>query len=239
MEEGPDMYRKELNERSPLRVFEKSIHGGLGPGNIGVAVGRAGVGKTAMLVGIALDDLMRGRKVLHVSLDQSVDKVRGYYDEIFMDLARTSGLDNVAREHLHMERNRHIHSYLDNSFSMGKLRDAVAFLKQHANFEPKALVIDGYDFAQARVQDLNELRDLARDLDAELWMSALTHRDAPVNERGIPEPVAHVAEAVSVIVAMSTQAHAVRIRLLKDHDSKEVSDSSIALDPTTMLLIKE
>ena len=38
------MYRKELNERNPLRLFEHSIHGGLGPGNIGVVVARHGIG---------------------------------------------------------------------------------------------------------------------------------------------------------------------------------------------------
>ena len=62
------MYRKELNERSPLRLFEHSIHGGLGRGNVGVVVARHGIGKTAFLVGIALDDAMRGRKVLHARL---------------------------------------------------------------------------------------------------------------------------------------------------------------------------
>ena len=48
------MHRKELNERSPLRVLEESIHGGLGRGNVGVIVARKGVGKTAFLVGVAL-----------------------------------------------------------------------------------------------------------------------------------------------------------------------------------------
>ena len=43
------MHRKELNERSPIRVLEASIHGGLGSGNIGVVVARHGVGKTAKL----------------------------------------------------------------------------------------------------------------------------------------------------------------------------------------------
>jgi hypothetical protein len=38
------MYRKDVNERSPMRVFEKSIHGGLGRGNVGVVAARAGVG---------------------------------------------------------------------------------------------------------------------------------------------------------------------------------------------------
>jgi len=59
------MYTKEINERSPLRVFEKSIHGGLGKGNLGVVMSRAGVGKTALLIGIALDDLMRALWVRH------------------------------------------------------------------------------------------------------------------------------------------------------------------------------
>ena len=82
------MHRKEINERSPLRVLEKSIHGGLGRGNVGVVVARHGIGKTAFLVGVGLDDLMRSRKVFHLSMGQSVDRVCAYYDEILMELAR-------------------------------------------------------------------------------------------------------------------------------------------------------
>jgi hypothetical protein len=36
------VYRKDVNERSPLRVFERSTHGGLGRGNLGVVISRAG-----------------------------------------------------------------------------------------------------------------------------------------------------------------------------------------------------
>ena len=60
-------HSKELNERSPLRVFERSIHGGVGEGKVGVVCAGPGVGKTAFLVGIALDYLMRGHQVLHVA----------------------------------------------------------------------------------------------------------------------------------------------------------------------------
>ncbi|MGH9869113.1 MAG: hypothetical protein ACREAA_13225 [Candidatus Polarisedimenticolia bacterium] len=233
------MYRKELNERSPLRVFEKSIHGGLGPGNIGVAVGRHGVGKTAFLVGVALDDLMRGRKVLHVALDQSVEKVRTYYDEIFMDLARSSGLEDVGLERLEMERNRNIHTYINGSFSVDRLREAIAFMREHAHFVPRAIVVDGYDFEKATTEGLADLRGVAQDLEAELWMAAITHRESQVNQRGIPEHVARVESALSVIVSLQHDGKAVHIRLLKDHDNPEVSDTPVALDPTTMLLIRE
>ena len=49
------MYRKFLNARSPLRLLEKGLHGGLGKGNLGLVLAGHGVGKTACLVGIALD----------------------------------------------------------------------------------------------------------------------------------------------------------------------------------------
>ena len=61
--------------------------------------------------GIALDDAMRGRKVLHVSLDKTVDHIREFYDEIFMDLAHSADLEDLPTERLDMERNRMIHTY--------------------------------------------------------------------------------------------------------------------------------
>src|SRR6476469_7700094 len=104
------MYRKDVNERSPRRVFEKPMHGGLGRGNVGVVAARAGVGKTALLVQIALDDLLRDRKVLHISHEQAVDHVRAYYDEIFHDLASLSRLEAPDEVHLDVERHRLIYS---------------------------------------------------------------------------------------------------------------------------------
>ena len=232
-------YRKDLNDRSPLRVFESSIHGGLGRGNIGVAVGRHGVGKTPFLVGVALDDLLRGRKVLHVALNTPWDKVREYYDEIFHDLARTSGLDDVAKEHREMERCRNIHTFLGHSFSISRLRDAIVLLREYGRFEPEAIMVDGYDFEKTTLSELGELRQIARDLNAEMWMTAAIHRDAKRDDRGIPEPVSRVADALSVIVSLKGDGKVVHISLLKDHESPDVSDLSIALNPTTMLLMQE
>jgi len=233
------MYRKDFNDRSPLRVFEKSIHGGLGRGNIGLAVGRHGVGKTAFLVGVALDDLMRGSKVLHVALDQSVEKVREYYDEIFMDLSRTAGFEDVGREHLEMERNRNIHTYINHSFSVARLREAIDFLKTYAHFSPDALIIDGFDFETAAPETVAELREVARENNAEMWMASITHRDAKRDARGVPETLVRFGDTISVIVNLAHEGRAVQIRLLKDHDNPQVSDSSIALNPTTMLLMQE
>ncbi|HET6373690.1 MAG TPA: hypothetical protein VFG76_10305 [Candidatus Polarisedimenticolia bacterium] len=233
------VHSKELNERSPLRVFERSIRGGLGPGNIGVVVARRGVGKSAFLVGVALDNLMRGKNVLHVSLGQSLGRVREYYDEIFLDLARTSRLEDREAVKREMEKHRHIHAFIGATFSVAKLRDEVSLLREFVHFSPNALLVDGWDFTAASRQDLAELHTLAKEFDAELWMSAVTHRESQKNERGIPEPVAHLESELDVIVRLAHDGKNVHVSLLKDHDNPKPSDARLALDPVTMLLIEE
>src|SRR5207245_5324433 len=166
------MYRKELNERNPLRLFEHSINGGLGRGKIGVVVARHGIGKTAFLVGIALDEAMRGRKTVHVSLDKTVDHMREFYDEIFMDLAHSAQLEDLASARLEMERNRIIHTYAGKSFTIPKLRHSINFLKEYARFDPACLIVEGFDFNRALLQDMEAFRELVREFNIEMWMSA-------------------------------------------------------------------
>jgi KaiC/GvpD/RAD55 family RecA-like ATPase len=230
------MLLKELTDRSPLRVFENSIHGGLGAGNLGVVVARHGVGKTAFLVDIALDDLMRGRRVLHVTIGRTIDHVREYYDEIFHDLAQMTELEGTAEIRREIESHRHIKAYLKDTFSIDHLRAHIAMLREVMGFVPVAIVMDGFDFASATAQDLEALRQVALDLKAEFWMTAHTHRTDPRDANGIPEPVAHLAGVFDVIVHMAHEGSASHLRILKDHDNPNVKDLAITLDPTTMML---
>jgi hypothetical protein len=233
------MYSKELNERSPLRLFEHSIHGGVGPGNIGVVVARHGLGKTAFLVGIAIDDAIRGRKVLHVSLDKTVDHMREFYDEIFMDLAHSANLEDLATARVDMERHRMIHTYTGGTFTIEKLRHSVQFLKEVAHFEPACLIIEGFGFEKATLAEIEALRQLAVEFNVELWMSAVTHRGVESDALGIPEPLTKFAPAIAVIVQMTDDSGSVKLALLKDHDNPNVANLTLALDPSTMLLVKK
>jgi KaiC/GvpD/RAD55 family RecA-like ATPase len=233
------MRRKEINERSPIRVLEASIHGGLGVGNIGVILARHGVGKTAFLVGVALDDLMRGRKVLHISLEHSSDRVRSFYDEVFTDLAREYAMEDMWKVRLEVERNRRIHCYLDGTFSIDKLGEAIKFMGIHGEFKPDAVIIDGFPFAEADTAHMKQLREIADRIECEMWMSAHTHREAVMNDNGVPEPIAHLENSFDVILRMAHDNKAVHVSLLKDHENEKVSDLKLALDPTTLLLVQE
>jgi len=76
------------------------------------------VGKTAFLVGIGLDALLSGQKVLHVSVSSPVGKVRKWYDDVLVEmLRREKKLEHWAAVQLEVERRRHIHTYLGRTFS--------------------------------------------------------------------------------------------------------------------------
>ena len=233
------MYRKELNERSPLRVFERSIHGGLGAGNLGLVLSRPGVGKSAFLVGVALDDLMRGRKVLHISVDNAnVERVRAYYEELFNELAESAHLEDRAATHLSIERNRMIQTYTHRCFELGKVRSGIKLAQEHMNFEPDLIVIEGFpDLDSAEATALDELHATARELECEMWLAGVSHRESKLDARGIPESVARFDDKVAVVVALEPNADRVHLRLLKDHDSPDVANLHIELDPKTLLLM--
>src|SRR6187431_1157607 len=204
------MYRKEVNERSPMRVFEKSMHGGLGRGNVGVVASRPGVGKTALLVQIALDDLLRDRKVLHISHEHAVDHVRAYYDEIFRDLAVTSKLDDPAGVKLDVERNRLLYSHVTQAAngppserggrsSIANILHAVVFARDVAHFEPDVIILDGFDLQHAGHEALAALSKLAAERSVELWLSA--NVEAASSKPGVlPAPLDRFASALDVVV---------------------------------------
>jgi KaiC/GvpD/RAD55 family RecA-like ATPase len=249
------VYRKEVNERSPMRVFEKSMHGGLGRGHVGVVLARAGVGKTSMLVQIALDDLLRDKKVLHISHDHAVDRVRAYYDEIFHDLAIAHELTQPQMVRLEMERNRLIYSHLEASkaappsvrggtSSIGRIQHTLTFSTDFAHFKPDAIIIDGFDFAKAKPEAVEELNQVAKDLNVELWLSAKTEEytetpaSAPSPE-STPAPLRRFFDMVDVIVLLQPERDEVRLQLIKDHDNPDVTDLHLHLDPNTMRVIND
>jgi hypothetical protein len=138
-----------------------------------------------------------------------------------------------------MERNRMIHTYAGKSFTIHKLRHSINFLKEYAHFDPACLILEGFDFEGATLEDMNAFQQLAADFNVEMWMSAVTHRGVPSNEHGIPEPLSKVASAIAVIVQMTDYSDGVHLSLLKDHDNPDVAKLKLALDPSTMLLVEK
>ncbi len=228
------MYKKYLTARSPLRLLEKGLHGGLGAGNIGVVLAGHGVGKTAFLVGVALDELLRARRVLHVCLDHTVAHVRAHYDTVFEDLASSTHLENAVELRAEIDRHRSIRVYPPNTLTASKLRDAVK-LEIDAGAKPSLLILEGLDCQTLPHDELSEIKALAAELGAEVWIStpAAEERVAVV-----PASLRKARDLISVVLALEPGDGIVGLRALKDHDNPDPTSLRVSLDPRTLLLVR-
>lgn len=234
------MWRDTMSRRNPMRIFEKCIHGGLGKGNLGVIMARAGVGKTACLIQISLENLFRGRNVLHFSIGKKVNDVRDWYNEILEDIIRSYNLNQPELIREEIESKRMILSYTDNIFSADRMETGFTRLNQLGGFVPDVVFIDGHFFDSLSRTDLERIKKMAYKNRLEIWFAVQTHREGfTMNERGIPAPCHLVDDLLSVIIFLEPFEHSVRLRLLKDHDNPNLLDLHLLLDPNTLLIKDE
>ncbi len=232
------MPEKTLIERSPVRIFERAIGGGLGAGNIGVVLSRKGVGKTGFLIGLAIDHLLQGKKVLYISTKESVEHINAFFDQIFHAMAAALDMNEVPQRQLLMERGRHILVYNRDYFSVEKLEQSVAFLKEAAGFTPDMVIMDGAPrFEKTEQWEIDGVRKLGAEWQAEVWTTANLHReDQETDERSVPVEVARFDDDLSVIVHLCPESDQVRVRITKEHGNAEIAQVQMGLDPRTLLL---
>jgi len=230
------MLLREMGQKSPVRIFEKSIHGGLGKGNIGSFMARAGVGKTACLVYLALDDMVRGNKVLHFGVEKSVNKIRDWYNEIANHLVESFHLTDIDALHELIEKNLIIMSYVNHSFTPDKMKAGIQNAVNQGKFKPQMVMVDGFDFEKAAREEVETFKTIAQEFNLEMWFSAKIHRENPIFKDHIPVPYDQVEDLFSVIVLLEPIQDAIFMKLLKDHNNTDLANLHLKLDPKSLLI---
>ncbi len=238
------MYRKEVNQKSPLRILEGSTKRGLGPGNLGVVMAGAGVGKTAFLVQIGLDDAMRERNVLHIALGQKLEHVHSWYDALFDDLAELNALDNREQVRALVNTHRLIQAYPDSELPHERLDEVVDLYQDRLEFRPSAILIDDFDWQSGsivqRAAELGALKIIAKRLQAELWITAQTYRAAtPQHPTELMAPCETCSDLIEVAVFLEPEGRDISVRLLKDHDNPQPEETHLTLHSDTMRLASD
>jgi hypothetical protein len=221
---------------SLLKILEKSSRKGLGRGNLGVLVARAGVGKTACLVHIAMDKLLRNEKLVHASLQDSPEKVSSYYNVIFSELVQALDLTNPADIKAQIDKNRMILAYLNQSFDLRRLRENLKNLSEKVGFVPDTIIVDGLDFSKVGVETFEGFKKLAQEFKVEVWFSALSKgTPSDASAQAIPAPADKFSSLFSIVIELQPTQSAVELSLLKDHDSTVPLAERVLLDPKTFL----
>lgn len=222
----------ELIERSPMQAVVTTIRGGLEPGQVGGVLARAGVGKSAFLVHVALNSLVRGINVLHVSMTDTQAHVRSFYDEIFAEIERsTDDIADTVSARVSMERHRVIHSCLGRAFTPDDLNRLLEMVAEVMDFRPQLVVIDGLDI-DGGAPDVAAWATVAKEHALRMWLALRTHR-----EHG--PSVDEASDAFPTAIALTQDDRDVLLRVLRVGSAAPEDDVILRLDPVTMLVRPE
>jgi hypothetical protein len=234
------MVKKELVTRSPLRILEKSTHGGVEKGNIGIITARKGVGKTACLVHIATDQLFQGKHVIHVSFATDTSHIVAWYEDIFQEISHRYNLDEAMSVHDELTKNRVIMNFRQDGISNEQIIRSLRSMIKDGHFQADTIIIDGYDFSKINADDFHPFKEFAEELKIEIWFSATLKKDGQTyDNKGIPTLLSPFSTLISIIIHLESKEDHIHLKLIKDHDLTPSSDLHLRLDPHILLIAQE
>ena len=238
---SPPMIRQEAILQSPLRILDRTIRGGLGKGHLGVIMAAAGVGKSACLVQLGLDALLRGKAVLHVAVGQSVEHVSTRYDALFDELAERVELADRAGVRDAIAHRRLIWSSMDGTFGARAVDEALAAFQAHLGRGPSTILVDGFGWVEPGCgATVGAIKESAARVGAELWMTA---RDALARALGRPPGIAPPpddrAALVDIGILLEPHGRHARLTLVKDFERFPAGDVALVLEGGTLRLSED
>jgi hypothetical protein len=232
------MIKESLIGQNPLRLLGFDNDSPLPESGFGVVCARAGVGKTALLVQIALNLMLRSKNVLHISLNDPVDKVTLWYKEVYNNLAK--GHDTHQAEQLWqlLLPHRFIMNFRVEGFSVPKLEERLMDLISQDIFTPQMMIIDGFNFDDAGVQSLSVLKQLVNRQPMAVWFTMRTHRHDHTPPEDMPPALIPAENLFNIVLQLQPEGKTIHVRLTKGVPA-DTDAPTLCLDPSTMLVKKD
>lgn len=215
------MEKKDLFDKSPVRLFDAVADGGLKAGELGLVTAKKGLGKTSVLVQFGMDTLLQDKQLIHVSFDVHSSNVISWYDSIFVEIAKKKNVGNAAELKNAVVSKRTILNFSLDNFSLEKVVSTLNALKA-GGIAVAGVVMDGIDFSKVSEADVKAVADYAKKENVVLWASS----------DSVP---ANLENNFSIIVNLSQTSDAVVVDIAKLNEKKNIS-TGLKLDSKTLLI---
>ncbi len=201
-----------------------------GPDAVGVVLARAGLGKTAFLIQLAIDELLAGGEVFHAAVGKELVQVEARYDDLLA--ARLAGSGGAARRQAHhaVLQRRTIQALEAGQLDPARLAAALDAYRRHLELRPQLVVVDSAEPAQAAAV-LPALAELAERVAARIWLAVRTHRTDGdgLAQLGAPRRMPELA------IELEPDRDRVSARLVWAHGQPCPNAPGLLLEPGPML----
>lgn len=224
--------------RSPLPALRKQLIPEVLTGALAVVQARVGVGKSAFLVQAALEALLNGRPVLHLSLEgHTLEHLQSWYDALLQDLVPQRPPAALAG----LWRQRVIHALPGRALDVRSMDRVLGDLRKHLDFSPRLILVDGLDWSRPAPvlrAELAALGERVAGLSAECWLSAPRRGDEPASQKArLLPPLDAVADTIAAVVLLQPEGDAVIARLAHGQ-RRDVPLSPLRLHADTLRLLQ-
>jgi len=221
-----------LANKNPLRALKIGKESAMD-----LVMARAGLGKTALLVQIALDSILLGNRVIHVSIGESIDKTRVWYDDILRHILQEESVSKPHELIDMVQRHRMIMTFKESAFNRPRLEERVNDLVMQDIFKPNCLVIDGLDFETEDRSTIEDLKEMAEAMSLQIWFSGVSHRDDNrTSSEGVPAPCHEVGDLFDTVILIKPDGKKISLDVVKNKG--QAVEADLDLDPTTMMIKK-
>jgi len=236
------MLKKEHIFRNPLRLADGENEDGLPAGGFGAILARAGLGKTSLLVQLAIDGLLRNKNVLHISLGDPVRKVCLWYEEVFRNITDRHNIQQAEQLWESLLPHRLIMTFNVEDFTVPKLEERLTDLREQNIFQPRIILIDGLPLPFDRHAEnagtsagkiLGELKKLVHDHAMSAWFTIRVHRHEAAGPDGLPISFSNVADFFELAFQLLPDKKDIHVKAVK---GGEPDHPVLLLDPATMLV---
>ena len=229
------MQNNDITLLTPLRFLESENQDILQGGGFGAVLARAGVGKTAFLIQIALDYLLRKQNILYISLNDPVEKVCLWYEEVYRNISKGWSKKQAQEQWDSLLSHRFIMTFKAESFTIPILDERLNDLTEQGVFSPDMLVIDGFPFDEPDEKNLLNLKNIAKNRSLGAWFTVRTHRHKDPGPDGIPLSLVSVKNLFDVIIQLQPIGSEIHVNTLKGAIQNERA-AKLLLDPATLVV---
>jgi len=229
------MLKNDLILKNPLMSIGNNGEDILPKSGFGAVLARAGVGKTSLLVQLALYNQLKGKNVLHISLNDAVAKVSLWYDEVFRNISDQYGIKQMNRLWESILPHRFIMTFKASGFNVAQFEERLNDLSEQDIFIPQMVIFDGLSFDQPVRNTLSELKKLAENKKMAIWFTVQTHRHEESSSQELPVQLKDISDLFDIIIELQPVDKEVHLQVLKS-TGKLKDGPELFLDPSTMLV---
>jgi len=202
---------------SLLKLLDNRVN----KGQIGLIVGERGSGKSACLISVGVERILKGSMILHVSLEELPERIANHYE-----LKITEALKLIKNKHkTFYSTQRVILSYLNQSFDIDRLNSSILDLKENFGSEFDLMLIDGLETDNIEV--LQGIEKISKDHNIETWISYSLNNYLKNKDR-----LEDICEAILWLYSNHDNAYILLIKGKK----KNNKDKKLELNPVTFFV---